>query len=166
MCVHALCSGWMIVCRRCLNVFTALPPWDYTYVCVFIHMHAARVYHRLCLRLLALTRRINVSSSVRCEEGTDLSPRGNEGRDKWGGKRSSLSVEEWGCEYCHPESLWEWHFASGVRNKRGVEEKPSKRLWSMERQVLAGALLSGGAWLCVTLLEFNLSSPAWVQHSG
>lgn len=93
VCTHALPRFDVCAQKMCIYTISSLR------LCICVHTYAcAHHYHCLCLFaclwLPALTSHISISLSVCCEDGTDLRRRGNEGRDKWGGKRSSLSLED------------------------------------------------------------------------
>lgn len=104
---------------------------------VFIHMHvpmSITVFVSLVASSFLAFRfysHININFYICCGEGTNLSERGNEKRDKSWGKRSTSEEEEDEGVNSHAENKKEWHLD---RIKSEIDGKSSKRLWWRERE--------------------------------
>jgi len=105
------CSAvvWCL-CAVSMRVYLPHSLSEIMHMCVFIHMHVpVSITVFVSPPVFALTSRINISLSACHGDGTHLSQRGNEGWDKWGGKRSPLSVEDEGVN-----TVMQWAYGRGI----------------------------------------------------
>lgn len=161
VCTHALQRFDACALKICIYTISSLR------LCICVHTYACvHHYHRLCLYaclwLPALTSRISVSLFVCCEDGTDLRRRGNEGGDKWGGKRSSLSLEDEDVNNVMERTCGSGTILTRVRIKRRVQEK---EVASGESEGVAGLSWSMAKWkgmaLCHSIwVKFKLLKPS------